>query len=198
MVGVLAERSAEEQEWIGLIARTAQGDQTAFSTLYDQSSPQVYGLILRIVGNTHTAEEVMLDVFTQVWKQAHTYDRQRGTAAGWLLTLARTRAIDRLRAGRTERATLAPMEEAEWLPSDQATPETQSVEGQRRRIVQQALEALSSEQRQPILLAYFGGYSQSEIAEQLRIPLGTIKTRMRLGMIKLRDLLAPYGEGLVS
>jgi RNA polymerase sigma-70 factor (ECF subfamily) len=140
----------------------------------------------------------MLDVFTQVWKQAHTYDRQRGTVAGWLMTLARTRAIDRIRAGRTERALLAPMEEAEWLPSDQATPEAQSAEGQQRRIVQQALETLSAEQRQPILMAYFGGYSQSEIAERLGIPLGTIKTRMRLGMIKLRDLLAPYGEGLVS
>ncbi|MEX5214771.1 MAG: sigma-70 family RNA polymerase sigma factor [Nitrospiraceae bacterium] len=197
MVGVLAEQSAKEQEWIGLIAKTAQGDQTAFSVLYDQSSPQVYGLILRLVGNTHTAEEVMLDVFTQVWKQAHTYDRQRGTAGGWLMTLARTRAIDRIRAGRTERATFTPMEEAEWLPSNQATPEAQSVEEQQRRILQQALEALSSEQRQPILMAYFGGYSQSEIAERLGIPLGTIKTRMRLGMIKLRDLLAPYGEGLV-
>jgi RNA polymerase sigma-70 factor (ECF subfamily) len=198
MVGVLAEQSAQEQEWVGLIARTAQGDQIAFGKLYDQSSPQVYGLILRMVENAHTAEEVMLDVFTQVWKQAHTYDRQRGTVAGWLMTLARTRAIDRIRAGRTERALLAPIEEAEWLPSDQATPEAQSAEGEQRRIVQQALEALSEEQRRPILLAYFGGYSQSEIAEQLRIPLGTIKTRMRLGMIKLRDLLAPYGEGLVS
>ncbi|MGE3153856.1 MAG: sigma-70 family RNA polymerase sigma factor [Nitrospiraceae bacterium] len=197
MVGVLAEQSAKEQEWIGLIAKTAQGDQTAFGVLYDQSSPQVYGLILRLVGNTHTAEEVMLDVFTQVWKQAHTYDRQRGTAGGWLMTLARTRAIDRIRAGRTERATFTRMEEAEWLPSNQATPEAQSAEEQQRRIVQQALKALSSEQRQPILMAYFGGYSQSEIAERLGIPLGTIKTRMRLGMIKLRDLLAPYGKGLV-
>jgi RNA polymerase sigma-70 factor (ECF subfamily) len=89
------------------------------------------------------------------------------------------------------------MEEAEWLPSDQATPEAQSVEGQQRRIVQQALEALSTEQRQPILMAYFGGYSQSEIAAQLGIPLGTIKTRMRLGMVRLRNLLAPYGEGLI-
>lgn len=198
MVGVLAEQSAQEQEWLDLIARTAEGDQTAFGRLYDQSGPQVYGLILRMVENAHTAEEVMLDVFTQVWKQAHTYDRQRGTVAGWLMTLARTRAIDRIRAGRTERTLLAPMEEAQWLPSDQATPEAQSAEGQQRRIVQQALETLSAEQRQPILMAYFGGYSQSEIAERLGIPLGTIKTRMRLGMIKLRDLLAPYGEGLVS
>jgi RNA polymerase sigma-70 factor (ECF subfamily) len=198
MVGVLAEQSAQEQEWIGLIAKTAQGDQAAFGALYDQSSPQVYGLILRIVANTHTAEEVMLDVFTQVWKQAHTYDRQRGTAAGWLMTLARTRAIDRIRAGRTEHATFAPMEEAEWLPSNQATPETQSSQGEQRRIVLRALEALSAEQRQPILMAYFGGYTQSEIAERLGIPLGTIKTRMRLGMIKLRDLLAPLEEGLMS
>jgi len=198
MIGVLAEQSAQEQEWVNLVARTAHGDQMAFGKLYDQSSPQVYGLILRMVEQTHTAEEVMLDVFTQVWKQAHTYDQQRGTVAGWLMTLARTRAIDRIRAGRADRARLAPMEEAEWLPSDQATPEAQSAEGEQRRIVQQALETLSAEQRQPILMAYFGGYSQSEIAAHLGIPLGTIKTRMRLGMIKLRDLLAPYGEGLVS
>lgn len=198
MIGVLAEQSAQEQEWVNLVARTAHGDQMAFGKLYDQSSPQVYGLILHMVEHTHTAEEVMLDVFTQVWKQAHTYDQQRGTVAGWLMTLARTRAIDRIRAGRADRARLAPMEEAEWLPSDQATPEAQSAEGEQRRIVQQALETLSAEQRQPILMAYFGGYSQSEIAAHLGIPLGTIKTRMRLGMIKLRDLLAPYGEGLVS
>lgn len=195
MWGVLDETRTPEQEWPALIALTAQGDQSAFSRLYDQSSPQIYGLVLRILGQPAMAEDVTLEVYTQVWKHAHSYDRQRGTPMAWLITLARTRAIDRLRATRAERASVS-LDEAAWIPSDDASPEERSSARQREEIVQTALAQLSAEQRDALLLGYFGGYSQSEIAARLNLPLGTVKTRMRLGLMKLRDLLAPYAEGL--
>jgi RNA polymerase sigma-70 factor (ECF subfamily) len=152
-------RPAHEQEWGLLIAQTAQGDQAALATLYDRTSPHVYGLVLKILDNREAAEEVTLDVHTQFWRQAHA---------------------------------------VEFLASDGETPEQDMTGQERRRYVQQALAVLTSEQREAIALAYFYGLSQSEISDKLNVPLGTVKTRMRLGMMKLRDALAPYQEGLVS
>ena len=102
-----------KQEWGQLIAQTAQGDQAVLATLYDRTSPQVYGLVLKILDNREAAEEVTLDVYTQVWRQAHTYDETRGTPGSWLMTLARTRAIDRFRAGAAERDRLNPLDTVE-------------------------------------------------------------------------------------
>jgi RNA polymerase sigma-70 factor, ECF subfamily len=190
-------RVIQEQEWGQLIAQTAQGDQSALATLYDRTSPHVFGFVLKILNNHETAEEVTLDVYTQVWRQAHTYDRTRGAPGAWLMMLARTRAIDRFRAGAVERGRIESLDAAALFASDGDTPE-QDVEGQeRRRYVQQALAVLTAEQRQAIALAYFYGLSQSEIAEKLQLPLGTVKTRIRLGMIKLREALAPYEAGLM-
>lgn len=187
---------AHDQEWTQLIALTAQGDQAALATLYDRTSPQVFGLVLKILNNREAAEEVTLDVYTQVWRQAHTYDRTRGAPGAWLMMLARTRAIDRFRAGAAEYGRIESLDAAQLFASDADTPE-QDVEGQeRRKFVQQALTVLTPEQRQAIALAYFYGLSQSEIAERLQLPLGTVKTRIRLGMIKLREALAPYEAGL--
>jgi RNA polymerase sigma-70 factor (ECF subfamily) len=188
---------AQEQEWVQLIALTAQGDQAALAAFYDRTSPQVFGLVLRILNNREAAEEVTLDVYTQVWRQAHTYDSTRGTPGAWLMMLARTRAIDRFRAGAAEHGRLESLDAAALFASDDDTPE-QDVEGrERRRYVRQALSVLTAEQQQAIALAYFYGLSQSEIAEKLQVPLGTVKTRIRLGMIKLREALAPYESGLV-
>lgn len=187
---------AQDQEWSQLIALTAQGDQTALAAFYDRTSPQVFGLVLKILNNREAAEEVTLDVYTQVWRQAHAYDRTRGAPGAWLMTLARTRAIDRFRAGAAEYGRTESLDTAQLFVSDENTPE-QNVAGQeRRRYVQQALSMLTAEQRQVIAFAYFYGLSQSEIAEKLELPLGTVKTRMRLGMIKLREALAPYEAGL--
>jgi RNA polymerase sigma-70 factor, ECF subfamily len=191
-------RSTHEQEWGLLIAQTAQGDQAALATLYDRTSPQVYGLILKILDNREAAEEVTLDVYTQVWRQAHTYDETRGSPGGWLMTLARTRAIDRYRAGSAERGRIESLDTIESFMSEGETPEQELAGGEQRRYVQQALALLTAEQREAIMLAYFYGLSQSEISDKLNVPLGTVKTRMRLGMIKLREMLAPYQEGLVS
>ena len=189
-------KAAQDQEWAQLIALTAQGDQAALATFYDRTSPQVFGLALKILNNHEAAEEVTLDVYTQVWRQAHTYDRTRGAPGAWLMMLARTRAIDRFRAGAVEHGRIESLDAVELFVSGDDTPE-QDVEGlERRRYVQQALEVLTAEQRQAIALAYFYGLSQSEIAEKLQLPLGTVKTRIRLGMMKLREALAPYEAGL--
>ncbi len=192
------DKLSQEREWGQLIAQTAQGDQTALAALYDRTSPQVYGLIFKILGNRETAEEVTLDVYTQVWRQAHSFDGARGTPGGWLMTLARTRAIDRFRAGSSERSKLEALDAASFFASEDPTPDRKLEDQQRQRLVRGALDTLSPEQRETIALGYFYGLSQSEIAQKLGLPLGTVKTRMRLGMIKLRDALAPYKEGLIS
>jgi RNA polymerase sigma-70 factor (ECF subfamily) len=187
---------AQDLEWAQLITLTAQGDQDALARFYDRTSPQVFGVIYRILNNREAAEEVTLDVYTQVWRQAHAYDQTRGTPGAWLMTLARTRAIDRFRAGAAEHGRIESLDAVEFFASGDDTPE-QEVEGQqRRRYVQQALAALTAEQRQAVGLAYFYGLSQSEIAEKLQLPLGTVKTRMRSGLIKLREALAPFEAGL--
>jgi RNA polymerase sigma-70 factor (ECF subfamily) len=189
-------KPAQDEEWANLIALTAQGDQAALAALYDRTSPQVFGLALKILKNREAAEEVTLDVYTQVWRQAHTYDQTRGAPGAWLMMLARTRAIDRFRAGAAEYGRLEPLDAAELFASDGDTPEQDMAGQERRRFVRQALATLTDEQRGAIALAYFYGLSQSEIAEHLRLPLGTVKTRIRLDMIKLREALAPYEEGL--
>ena len=197
MMSLETSRLIQEREWGELIAQTAQGDQAALATLYDRTSPQVFGFVIKILNNREAAEEVTLDVYTQVWRQAHTYDRTRGAPGAWLMMLARTRAIDRFRAGAAEYGRVESLDAAQLFASDTDTPE-QEVEGlERRKFVQQALATLSVEQRQAIALAYFYGLSQSEIADKLQLPLGTVKTRMRLGMIKLREALAPYETGSV-
>lgn len=188
----------QEKEWGQLITQTAQGDQAALATLYDRSSPQVYGLIFKILGQRESAEEVTLDVYTQVWRQAHTFDETRGTPGGWLMMLARTRAIDRFRAGQAERGKIEDLDAASFFSCDDPTPDQEIEEQQRRQHVSQALALLSSEQREAIALGYFYGLSQSEIADKLGLPLGTVKTRMRLGMIKLREALEPHKDELLS
>ncbi len=190
-------RLIQEQEWGQLIAQTAQGDQAALATFYDRTSPQVFGLIYKILNNREAAEEVTLDVYTQVWRQAHTYDGTRGTPGAWLMMLARTRAIDRFRTGANELGRIESLDAATFFASDDETPDQEVESRERRRYVQQALTALTAEQQQAVTLAYFYGMSRSEIAEKLQLPLGTVKTRIRLGMIKLREALAPYETGLL-
>jgi RNA polymerase sigma-70 factor (ECF subfamily) len=190
--------SIHEQEWAGLLARIAVGDQSALAEFYDASSAKVFGLAMKILGDSAAAEEATLDVYTQVWRRISTYDAERGTPGSWLMTLAKHRAIDRFRSSYLERGRHVPLEQAAELPGHEETPEQYSVGLERQRLVQEALASLSAEQRQTIALAYYWGLSQSEIADQLKLPLGTVKTRMRLGMIRLREVLAPHGEGLLS
>jgi RNA polymerase sigma-70 factor (ECF subfamily) len=187
---------ADEQEWGSSIAQIARGDQDALGAFYDRTSPRVYGLVIKILGDHAAADEVTLDVYTQVWRQAHTYDGNRGSPGGWLMTLARSRAIDRLRSGLAERGRLATLDTADHVPHPGDDPEESSAGNERQRLILRALSQLGPEQHEAISLAYYSGLSQSEIAAKLAVPLGTVKTRTRLALIKLRDLLAPHEEGL--
>ena len=187
-----------EQEWAGLLARIAAGDQPALAEFYDASSAKVFGLVMKILADRTVAEEVTMDVYTQVWRRASSYDAERGTPGRWLMALAESRAIDRFRSSYLERGRQVPLDQAAELPGDAATPEQYSADLERQRLVQEAMASLSAEQRQAIALAYYWGLSQSEIADRLQLPLGTVKTRMRLGMIRLREVLAPHGEGVRS
>jgi RNA polymerase sigma factor, sigma-70 family len=157
----------------------------------------VFGLILRVVVDRSTAEEVLLDVYTQVWRQASTYDIKRGAPLAWLMTIARTRSIDRLRSGKHEHQNRESLDAIGEITSSTASPEADSVTAERRQLVRAALDTLSAEQREVIELAYYAGLSHSEIALKLGQPLGTVKTRTRLGMMKLRDMLRPALEGQI-
>lgn len=188
------ETRGRDQDWAALIKRVADGDQSALTELYDSTSRLVFGLVLRVVGDRATAEEVVLDVYTQVWRQAGNYDTQRGAPLAWIMTIARTRGIDRLRSGKHEFQNKEPLESIGEARSVTASPEENTVISERRVMVRSALNSLSAEQREVIELAYYSGLSHSEIALKLNQPLGTVKTRTRLGMMKLRDTLRPVLE----
>lgn len=191
------EINSRDRDWEALISRVAEGDQSALTELYDSTSRLVFGLVLRVVGDRSTAEEVLLDVYTQVWRQASTYDSKRGAPLAWLMTIARTRGIDRLRSGRYEQRNKDQLDSIGEVSATTTSPEEATVTSERRQIVRKALDALSAEQREVIELAYYSGLSHSEIALRLGQPLGTVKTRTRLGMIKLRDMLRPVLEGQI-
>ena len=180
----------EESSWASLLQRISSGDQSAVAELYDKTSPIVFGLAIRILGERAIAEDVVIEVYAQIWRQAQTYNAQRGTPMSWLLTVTRSRAIDALRA----RQRMQKTELLETAPDTQAQtlgPEEVSTVAERRRAVCQALTSLSVEQRQAIELAYFSDLSHAEIAQQLGQPLGTVKTRIRTGLLRLRELLGP-------
>jgi RNA polymerase sigma-70 factor, ECF subfamily len=191
------ETSTRDQDWAALIKRVADGDSSALTTLYDSTSRLVFGLILRVVTDRSNAEEVLLDVYTQVWRQASTYDIKRGAPLAWLMMIARTRGIDRLRSGKHEHQHKESLDAIGEVTASTSSPEADSVSAERRQLVRSALESLSAEQREVIELAYYSGLSHSEIALRLGQPLGTVKTRTRLGMMKLRDMLRPMLEGQI-
>ena len=179
-----------------LIRGVAEGDEQALATLYDTTSRTVYGLLLRILSDPSTAEEVLLDVYTQVWRQSGTYNAGRGKPMAWLTTIARSRAIDRLRRGRQEQLHTAPLDEAVRAGVGAGVEEC-VLAGEVGSVVRAALDELSPEQREVIELAYYGGMSHSEIAAARNLPLGTVKTRTRLGMMRLREALRPAWEGML-
>jgi RNA polymerase sigma-70 factor, ECF subfamily len=183
------------EDWAEWVREAANGDQAALARLYDSTNRMVYGLILRIVSNTHTAEEVLLDVYLQIWRKAETYNAGKGTVLAWLFTIARSRAIDALRSRASrESGQQDPLDNAAAAVDKSPSPEENSAISQRRKYVQRCLAELPTEQREAIELAYFRGLSHSEIAETLKQPLGTIKTRVRLGMARLRESLRRYQE----
>jgi len=173
--------------WAVLLSEIAHGRGEAMAKFYDETCHIVYSLARRVLSNPSDAEEVTLDVYTQVWRTAASYRRERGSVFSWLMNLARSRAIDRLRASRLRNA--APLVEAQSVPDDQYDPQDLAELSQRRRIIRQALGQLPREQRTAIELAFYSGLTHSELAEKPGEPLGTVKTRIRSGMLKLRIAL---------
>jgi RNA polymerase sigma-70 factor, ECF subfamily len=191
-----AETRARDQDLISLVELVATGDQSALATLYDATNRLIYSLILRVLGDVSSAEEVLIDVYTQVWRQAASYDANRGAPLAWMATIARSRAIDRLRSGWQDQRRKESLDILGDAPTSAASPEEMAAISERQSLVREALNLLTPEQREVIELAYYSGLSHSEIAEKLSQPLGTVKTRTRLGMMKLREALAPLlGEG---
>jgi RNA polymerase sigma-70 factor (ECF subfamily) len=182
-----------EAHWLELVEAIARGDQQAMAQLYDGTHRLVFTLVQRVLGAGDAVEEVVLDVFMQVWRTAPTFDRARGRVSTWLLTLARSRALDRRRSQATRSA-----REQAWIDAldDDAADCSCAVDpvrvhgrSEQAEIVRSAMRALPDVQRRAIELAYFHGLSHSEIAQHLGEPLGTVKTRIRLAMLKLKDLL---------
>lgn len=171
-----------------LMLRIAAGNESAFEELYDRLSPQVFGLVRRILKDQAQSEEVTQEVFVEAWQQAARYDSARGKAITWLLTLAHRRAVDRVRASQASKDRDLRQGIKEFQASYDDVEETAIQHDESRRVIQ-ALERLSETQRDAIQLAYFGGYTHIEVAELLKIPVGTAKTRIRDGMNKLRDLM---------
>ncbi|MFQ4149210.1 ECF RNA polymerase sigma factor SigK [Arthrobacter sp. LAPM80] len=169
-----------------LIRLVALGDEAAFEELYDAVSPRVFGLVRRVVRDPAQSQEVTQEVFLDIWEQASRFDVDRGKAMSWILVIAHRKAVDKVRASQasTNRDLRQGIKEFQESYDDVAdTVETQ-MEAER---VNQALESLTQAQQEAIRLAYYGGYTHQEVADLLKVPVGTVKTRIRDGMIRLRD-----------
>lgn len=171
-----------------LLARIATGDEAAFAALYDEIAPRVLGLVRRLLIDHAQSEEVTQEIFLEIWQNAPRYEPSKGGATTWIFTMAHRRAVDRIRssqAGRDRDVRIGIRDYESDYDNVAETVET-TIENER---VKKAMLQLTELQRQAITLAYYGGYSHSEVAEKLEIPLGTVKTRLRDGMIRLRDAL---------
>jgi RNA polymerase sigma-70 factor (ECF subfamily) len=170
------------------IHRMRDGDTLALEELYDRHTPMLYGLVVRIVGRASDAEEVLQDNWVQAWRRASSWDPARGTVAGWLVTLARSRAIDRIRsvASRRRAETAAPPPEPPIVADE---PAANVARHQRQERLSAALAALTPRQREVLELGYFGGLSQSEIAARIDAPLGSVKSWTRQGLMRLREVI---------
>ncbi len=180
-----------------LLRRASQGDEAALGTLYDRYGSVMYGLAYRIAGERSDAEEIVLDTFAQVWRDAGRFQESRGSVIAWLTMICRSRALDlvRARARRSRLVTAAHVEEPGRSPAMGIAHDPRAgdpVRLEQAARVREAVGELSQPQRQAVELAFYEGLTHSEIAERLGEPLGTVKTRVRLAMQKLRDALGPY------
>lgn len=181
-----------EQDWAALVQSIAAGDQLALHALYERTHRIVFTLIMRITANRETAEELTIDVFHDVWRRASGYDPANGTVLGWIMNQARSRAIDRLRfENRKKRSDGSDVQ----LPAEPAADPREVLELRQQGLsLRVALAALTPHERQAIETTFFAGLTHAEAAARLKQPLGTIKTRIRSGLHKLRQRLAADAE----
>lgn len=182
-----------------LVREVAGGSTAALEALYDRHVRGCFGLAMKIVRDPNLAEEVVQDVFVKIWSSPHTFSTERGKFAGWLMTLVHNRSVDKLRRGKagTIGASVSLDAEnahgvsfSEALADDRPSPEEQVWRGEQARLVRQVIELLPESQQEAISMAYFDGLTQREIAERLQEPLGTIKTRTRSGLRRLRRMFS--------
>ncbi|MEP6481816.1 MAG: sigma-70 family RNA polymerase sigma factor [Rhodoglobus sp.] len=171
-----------------LLEKVANGDKRAFAELYDLMSPRVFGLIRRVLRDQAQSEEVAQEVFLEIWQTAARFDSNKGGASTWIFTMAHRRAVDRVRSSQSSRNRDTRIGIRDYSPDYDHVAETIETRIEHER-VEQAMSRLTELQRQAVSLAYYGGYSHSEVAEMLSVPIGTVKTRLRDGMIRLRDEL---------
>jgi RNA polymerase sigma-70 factor, ECF subfamily len=183
-----AKARVSEREWRELIEAIAAGDQLALRALYDRSHRIVFTLTMRILGNPASAEEVTLDVFHDVWRRAGTYDGTGGSVLGWIMNQARSRAIDRLRFETRKKRTQPALDDPQGVA---IATEGAAEQAEHTQVLQRALEALTPDERQAIEAAYFAEFTYVEVAQRLNQPVGTIKSRIRSALSKLRRALSP-------
>lgn len=188
---VSTEKAAADR---AIVERITAGDADALGELYDRYGRVVFGVLYRMLGSPEVAEEVTQNVFHAVWRQARSYRTDRGAVRTWLLAISRNAAIDwrRTKGKRVERETT--IDDAIDLPDDEARVDERVLANLRAERIRAAVRALPPEQREVLSLAFWGGLSQSEIAERMRAPLGTVKSRVRLGMAKLKERLVAEVE----
>lgn len=171
-----------------LLKRAARGDTAAFAEIYDTTAARVHGLVLRVVRDPAQAEEVTQEVFLEVWRQSSRYDAARGSALAWMMTIAHRKAVDRVRSAEAASRRDETYHHRNHTPEHDTTAEAAHASLEARR-VRTALAHLTDVQREAIELAYFGGYTHTEVAALLDLPVGTAKTRIRDGLIRLRDTI---------
>jgi RNA polymerase sigma-70 factor (ECF subfamily) len=171
-----------------LLGRVAQGDQQAFAELYDRTASRVFGLVKRLLRDHAQSEEVTQEIFLEIWQTATRYEPGKGGAMAWMLTMTHRRAVDRVRASQSSRDRDTRIGIRDFAPEFDSVAENVEITIESER-VKEAMKRLTELQRQAVQLAYFGGYSHSEVSQMLKVPIGTVKTRLRDGMIRLRDEL---------
>lgn len=188
--------ASEGDEDLRLVERIRQRDEAALGALYDRWSERVYAVAFHLVGNRDDAEEVVEKAFSQVWAEADRYHGGRGSVEAWIILIARSRALDRLRLirSRLKREERLDDEAAGELVGDGDSPLQGAAAGERREIVDRALSRLPGDQQRVVRMTFFEGLTQREIAHELGVPLGTVKTRTRLAFPKLRALLSGLRE----
>jgi RNA polymerase sigma-70 factor (ECF subfamily) len=185
---VVGGRDRHEDPTALLLARSARGDESAFSELYDLLAPRVHAVVLRVVRDPAMSEEVTQEVMVELWRLAPRFDPARGSAAAWAATLAHRRAVDRVRSSQSTRdRDQRDVDRTPTTPHDQVAEQVE--DRLERERVRRALDSLTPIQRESIELAYFSGYTYREVASVLDVPEGTVKTRIRDGLIRIRDQL---------